>query len=259
MAPQDPDFQYSPTKPFRVALISMPWAIFNRPSIQLGTLKAYLEETTDWIRVDTYHPYLEIAAELGPEVYHWISQNLWLCEALYGLLVFPERQEDIRSYISRSLRVAAKTIRDKFAVNRVQEILHGQLDRLTKTFPMNSYNLIGFSVCFHQLLASLAAAKQLQSARPQVQIVFGGSSCAGDMGRTLAENFPEIDYIINGEGELPLLKLCESLAAHTGQSTRCGGPKKESRPLPVPGRQLAARRYDEHATRRLRSGDTSRS
>ncbi len=240
MAPQDPDFQYSPTKPFRVALISMPWAIFNRPSIQLGTLKAYLEETTDWIRVDTYHPYLEIAAELGPEVYHWISQNLWLCEALYGLLVFPERQEDIRSYISRSLRVAAKTIRDKFAVNRVQEILHGQLDRLAKTFPVNRYNLIGFSVCFHQLLASLAAARQLQSARPQVPIVFGGSSCAGDMGRTLADNFPEIDYIINGEGELPLLKLCESLAAHTGQSTRCGGPKKESRPLPVPGRQLAA-------------------
>jgi len=28
----------------KLALISMPWAIFNRPSIQLGTLKGYLRQ-----------------------------------------------------------------------------------------------------------------------------------------------------------------------------------------------------------------------
>ncbi len=31
---------------FRLALIAMPWSIFNRPSIQLGALKSYLEQET---------------------------------------------------------------------------------------------------------------------------------------------------------------------------------------------------------------------
>ena len=31
----------------------MPWALFNRPSIQLGTLKAYLEKNSSNIRVDS--------------------------------------------------------------------------------------------------------------------------------------------------------------------------------------------------------------
>jgi ribosomal peptide maturation radical SAM protein 1 len=209
----------------------MPWAIFNRPSIQLGTLKAYLEKTTDWIKVDTLHPYLEVAARLGPEVYGWISRNMWLSEALYGLVVFPERTEEIKKFVSRALGAADKEVRDRFAVDVVHDVLHRQLTRLPAALSRNNYHLVGFSVCFHQLLASLAAAEQIQAALPRVPIVFGGSSCAGETGRTLAENFSQIDYIINGEGELPLLNLCESLASTER-------PEKDDRTTPLPGQQL---------------------
>ena len=238
MALQAPGSHYSPTNPFRVALIAMPWAIFSRPSIQIGTLKAYLEKTTDWIRVDTFHPYLEVAARLGPEVYHWISQNLWLSEALYGLLVFPERTEDIKSFISRSPGAADKGIRDKLAIEEVREVLQNQIAILPATLKLSSYHLVGFSVCFHQLLASLAAAKQIKSSLPQVPIVFGGSSCAGDMGRTLADNFSQIDYIIDGEGELPLLNLCESLAGPKNHSTNSIGAGTHCGTSSVKGQQL---------------------
>jgi ribosomal peptide maturation radical SAM protein 1 len=240
MALQAPGSPYSPTNPFRVALIAMPWAIFNRPSIQLGTLKAYLEKTTDWIKVDTFHPYLEIAARLGPEVYHWISQNMWLSEALYGLVVFPERTLDIKKLITRTLGSADKTVRDKFALDEIREVLQNQITMLPSTLPLSSYHLVGFSVCFHQLLASLAAAEQIQASLPRVPIVFGGSSCAGEIGRTLADNFSQIYYIINGEGERPLLDLCESLASPERSCTDAKRPEKDHRTTPMPGQQLPA-------------------
>ena len=208
MASPAPGSAFTAANPFRVALISMPWAMFNRPSIQLGVLKAYMEKEADWIKVDTFHPYLDIAARLGPEVYHWISQNLWLSEALYGFLVFPERAAGIEKFISRSLKKADKKIKASITNHDVLEVLREHLLVLPDTIPLSRYHLVGFSVCFHQLLASLAAAGQIRSARPQVEIVFGGSSCAGKMGRGLTENFSSIDYVIDGEGERSLLTLC---------------------------------------------------
>ncbi|HKJ64993.1 MAG TPA: hypothetical protein VJ969_06300, partial [Desulfopila sp.] len=60
----------------QVALISMPWSLFNRPSVQLGALKAYLETRSD-VRVDCFHPYLAVARSLGPETYTALSKNSW--------------------------------------------------------------------------------------------------------------------------------------------------------------------------------------
>jgi hypothetical protein len=47
-----------------VALISAPWPFFSRPSIQLGTLKAYLRHELPDIRIDAHHFYLKLAAEI---------------------------------------------------------------------------------------------------------------------------------------------------------------------------------------------------
>ncbi len=49
----------------RLALVSTPWPLYNRPSIQIGALKAYLTERFPDLAVQTYHLYLGIAAELG--------------------------------------------------------------------------------------------------------------------------------------------------------------------------------------------------
>ena len=67
----------------KLALISMPWAIFNRPSIQLGTLKSYLRQQLDRVYVECYHPYLDIAAAIGLDNYRIISESPWAAEALY--------------------------------------------------------------------------------------------------------------------------------------------------------------------------------
>jgi len=183
----------------------MPWALFNRPSIQLGTLKAYLESRSPELSVDTSHPYLEVASILGPDLYHWISRNPWVSEALYAPLVFPEQAASAEVLAMKHVRRAHLKIRLSFHYNNLIECLENQLANWVKRCNWTEYAMIGFSVCFHQLFASLAAAGAIKKKHPQAIIVFGGSSCSADAGKSLLEAFHFIDYVIEGEGERGLL------------------------------------------------------
>lgn len=192
---------------FRLALVAMPWPLYNRPSIQLGALTSYLAQQDAALEPVALHPYLEVARLLGPETYHRISQNLWLCEALYAPLLFPEMHERA-GRLSRTLMGR----RPFFDFDHTVELLRDQLARWVASQPWHRFGLVGFSVCFHQLFASLAAAQAIKLRFPDLPVLFGGSSCAGEAGASLARAFPFIDHVIGGEGELPLLALCRKLA-----------------------------------------------
>ena len=185
----------------------MPWALFNRPSIQLGTLKSYLESRDSNLSVQTSHPYLEVASLLGPDLYHWISLNPWVSEALYAPLVFSEQTEAAEVLAMKYARRADQKIKHSFRYKLLLKNLENQLQKWIERFDWSQYKIIGFSVCFHQLFASLAAARDIKKKHPRATIVFGGSSCGSDAGKSLLNAFHFIDYIIEGEGERGLLAL----------------------------------------------------
>lgn len=238
MALPETPLSHSRENPFRVALVSMPWAIFNRPSLQLGALKGFLHQETDWIKIETFHPYLEIAASLGTDKYHWISQDLWCSEAMYGALLFPEKRKDTNKLIFQRFRTRGKGHAASISAKAIQKLLHEHLDTLTDRLVRRRYDLVGFTVCFHQLLSSLAAARLIKKKLPAVPIVFGGSSCANELGTSLMDTFPQIDFVISGEGELPLLDLCVSLSAHTFEKLKIQSQKKTHRNLTINEQQL---------------------
>ena len=198
-------------KSAKILLVSMPWALFNRPSIQLGTLKAFLENSTNDFLVDTSHPYLEVASTLGSDLYHWISQNPWVSEALYAPLVFQEQAAAAEILALKYVKKAGSKVTRSFHYNSVIKCLENQLLKWVKSYHWTQYKIIGFSVCFHQLFASLAAARAVKKRCPQVPIVFGGSSCSAEAGKSLLKNFHFIDYVIAGEGERGLLALCKHI------------------------------------------------
>lgn len=211
--------RFSSESPFRVALVSMPWPLFNRPSVQLGTLKAWLETECDWIKVETFHPYLETAKRLGSEVYHWICRNVWVSEALYSSILFPELLPGTGKLIEKALRNADPAVKKAISgidggigFQSIKPVLKRQLDTLAESVDWSRFDLVGFSVCFNQLLSSLAFSDIIKQSCPNLPVVFGGSFCAPDVGASLLRNFPQIDYVVNGEGEGPLRALCESLA-----------------------------------------------
>ena len=199
-----------PFPPFRLGLISMPWALFNRPSVQLGALKGYLSQAELDVQVTCLHPYIGLAKSLGLDLYREISQDVWLCEGLYAGLLFPEQRGVLRGLLGKRLKQCkAAGAQD---IDSLWQKVDAHLQHWLARQDWEQFELVGFSVCFNQLLASLLAAKRLKALQPQLPIVFGGSSCVAEMGSSLLANFPWLDYVVHGEGELVLANLCQVLA-----------------------------------------------
>ncbi|MEW6520955.1 MAG: RiPP maturation radical SAM C-methyltransferase [Thermodesulfobacteriota bacterium] len=230
--------------PFRLALVSMPWAIFNRPSVQLGALKSYIEAHSE-VKVRTLHPYLGVARLLGRDLYHFISANIWICEALYSAILFPELRADARRVAEEEAGRAENGVAFDFDATCAQ--LERHLADWVAAGDWQHYDLAGFSVCFNQLLATLAAVSVLKKAHPRLPVVLGGSSCPADFGPALFAHFP-VDFLISGEGEEALLNLCAFLAGRSATladnissaaapgraGTSCGGRQLEVAGLPCP-------------------------
>jgi len=191
----------------RISLVSMPWAIFNRPSIQLGALKAYLNNEFSEHRIDTHHPYLSAAQTIGLEPYRTISENPWAGEALYSGLLFQKSSDRARKLFHRELRKTK--LSDQF--DKLSEQLNRQFDNWLADINFSDCDLLGLSVCFSQLIPSLYAARKIKKTYPDLPILFGGSTCTPAVSTSLLHTFPYIDYILTGEGEQPLAALAHYL------------------------------------------------
>ncbi len=64
-----------------------------------------------------------------------------------------------------------------------------------------AYHIIGFTTSFQQTMASLALARRIKQAHPQIVIVFGGINCLDQMGRSLLQHYTFIDAVCLGEGD----------------------------------------------------------
>ena len=207
-----------PAELFRVALISMPWSIFNRPSVQLGALKAWLDRDST-IQAHTFHPYLQVAKAVGTETYHHLARNSWAGEALYSPLLFPgQRQQAARLFHESSKGKGNHELRG-LDFDQTVQLLDHSLDQWLASLDLASFHLIGFSICFNQLLASLTAAARIKRLYPALPIVAGGSGCIGQMGASLLHNFLQLDYVISGEGEESLAHLCHCLRQNDAPET----------------------------------------
>ena len=193
----------------RIALVSTPWPLFNRPSIQLGSLKAFLSERLPEVKVDALHLYLLVAAALGYPLYEEISQSTWLAEPLYGALLYPDRSELIEKAWTK--RASRTRYCKGWGFKKIHERLQAISLEILERHDWFQYRLIGFSACFSQLTSTLYFIRSIREMAPEVPVVVGGSSCAGDLGKALLNTFPDITYAIEGEGELPLLKLIQQI------------------------------------------------
>ncbi len=198
--------------PFRIALVAAPWPLFSRPSVQLGTLKAYLRTRFPEIGVDAHHFHLRLAGAVGYPVYKAVSERTWPAEAVYGALREPVRRKEIEALFRREARRAPALAGIDF------KNLLAKVDAATDDFldgvDWLGYAVVGFSVSLCQLTASLRLARRIKDRYPRLPILFGGATLAGSVGPDLFEAFPEMDGVVVGEGELPLARLVEHFRRH---------------------------------------------
>ena len=190
-------------------LVSMPWSLFSRPSIQIGALKAYLKLRFPYINIAAHHFYLKVAETIGYELYHSISESTWLAETIYAAMLSPEKLKTIEKIFHKEAKnkpLCRKLIFKDF-VSKVKKVT----DAFIESINWNIFCLAGFSVSQCQLTSSLYIIKRLKTKYPDLKIVLGGSTFAG-ASKEVFKVIPEIDFVVKGEGELPLSQLVHHLS-----------------------------------------------
>ncbi|HKT48781.1 MAG TPA: RiPP maturation radical SAM C-methyltransferase, partial [Candidatus Angelobacter sp.] len=78
------------------------------------------------------------------------------------------------------------------------------------------FGLIGFTVVFQQLVASLALARALKQRYPDIPIIMGGASLEDDIADEIMKNCPQIDYVHCGDAEISFPEMVRRL--YSGRS-----------------------------------------
>ncbi|MDY6822773.1 MAG: RiPP maturation radical SAM C-methyltransferase [Thermodesulfobacteriota bacterium] len=210
------------TKSGRIALISAPWPLFNRPSIQLGALKAYVQARRPDIGVECRHFFLQTAAEVGYPIYRLLARKTWLAESIFAALLHPEQRDAAARLFARQSKPHPELRYVDF--DNLVERVGNVSDDLIRGTNWNGLTLAGFSVCLCQLTASLYFIKKIRQITPDLPLIAGGAIVGGQCAAGLLTAFPELDLVIIGEGENPLVRLLDHL--------RAGGTCRDLPPCP---------------------------
>lgn len=197
------------TKKLKLILISVPWPLYSRPSIQLGAIKAYLQAKHPDVVVHADHAFLRIAAALGYPVYQEISERTWLAEAVYAALLSPQRFKIVEKFFNRHAKPGS-LIR-KAGLLKITTVVKEITDRHINDIAWKNYQLAGFSVSLCQLTSTLYYIKRIKQKYPQLMTAVGGSTFSGSTSSDFFDLFPNIDLVVNGEGELPFSQLVDCL------------------------------------------------
>lgn len=199
-----------------VALVYMPFAIPERPSIQLGLLGEIARR--EGHRCDCHHLNLELAARI-PDIYGGLCafRGHMTGEWLFSYAAFgADAHQDDDAYLDAfpsELVLAARggVTRARFIELR-RTILPDFIEHCATLQDWGQYDVVGFSSSFQQHCASLALARRIKQRWPHVAIVFGGANLEGDMGEETARAFPFVDYVATGEGDLSFPALLRAIA-----------------------------------------------
>lgn len=193
-----------------VLLLSMPFGAMERPSLGISLLKARLSEIG--IDCDVRYLALTFAEFVGADDYQLMCHGLpytafagdWVfTSALYG-----DRPDADRDYVQRVLREMWRLSEHLITrILRVRSMVPYFLDHCMAALPWQDYAVIGFTSTFEQNIASLALARKIKAAHPEVTTVFGGANWEAEMGQELHRRFSFVDYVCSGEAEesFPLL------------------------------------------------------
>ena len=204
-----------------VALLAAPWPIYNRPSIQLGTLKAYLAQAQPDLAVDAFHLYLPVAARVGYAHYAAISERTWLAEPVFAALLYPEKAETARAVFRKEASRHAAAAHIDF--KQLVKTAGAAVDHFIAGIDWAVYLVAGATISLCQLTATLYLTREIKRRCPGLKIVVGGSGVAGASGRASVSAFPWIDAVVQGEGEIPLSGMIHNLRANPEQAV-AGSP-----------------------------------
>lgn len=206
---------HSMTKP--VALVSMPTLSARFPSFQLGLLKPTLERAGIPAQTFSLFMYFGMYAGWGlgealADVYPcMVGEWIW-ARAAFGEFAADEGYLDLYGPSLRAICAQAGcTVEDLFRVR--DEAVPAFLDFCVESIDWRRFGLVGFSVCFQQLLASVALARALKERHPDIPVIMGGAGFEDDIAEEVMRGCPEVDYVHCGDAEETFPEMVRRLYA----------------------------------------------
>ncbi|MBK7858658.1 MAG: RiPP maturation radical SAM C-methyltransferase [Archangiaceae bacterium] len=198
------------------ALVSMPTLSPRFPSFQLALLQATLAR--EGIASDSYSLFMYFAKQVGWALNESLATmaDSMIGEWIWSRAAFGAFSEDDGYFaafpeeVSRTLAAGACTLDE---LRRLREVdTAAFVEHYAATVNWAKYGLVGFSICFQQLNASLAMAKAIKRRYPTVPIVFGGSTFEDDIAREVMTGCPQVDVVHCGDADEVLPELARRLA-----------------------------------------------
>lgn len=200
-----------------IALVCMPLAAVERPSIGLGQLQTSL--TQAGIGTRTYFPNLMFLDYVGVEDYALFDLSRvedCMGDWMFSPIAFPDMQVDDTRYIDRLLarnsKLAEKLGTDAHArLHKLRAMMPGFIDWAANTVLADNPRIVGATSTFQQHVASLALLRQIRERAPGVITMMGGANCETVMGRATHRQFEWVDFVVSGEADGLIAPLCRDI------------------------------------------------
>jgi ribosomal peptide maturation radical SAM protein 1 len=200
-----------------VALISMPTLSARFPSFQLALLKPTLERAG--IPVQNFSLFMYFGERVGWRVCETIADvwpslvGEWIwTKAAFGDEIEPRDEDYFKAHehLFRAICRRAGCTTRRFSKIRDHDAPEF-IDFCLEAVDWNRFSLVGFSVVFQQLLASVALAKALKQRHPEIPVVFGGASLEDDIAEEVLRHCPQVDYMHCGDAEVSFPEMVHRL------------------------------------------------
>ncbi|WP_078841015.1 RiPP maturation radical SAM C-methyltransferase [Streptomyces antioxidans] len=202
----------------RVLLINMPWAPLETPSLALGILKRAAAEKVPGTQAEVLHANLEYIdwitsrTEFTREEYDYYALSSYFLGC--GDWVFSSALYDDPEWKNEEFTEA---MREELSESRMAltHELHASapefIEELAERVVAEAPDVVGFTSSYQQNVAALAAAKHIKRLAPETVVVMGGANCDAEQGAAAHRNFPFVDYVVRGEGDVAFVRLLTAL------------------------------------------------
>ncbi|MEU6708212.1 RiPP maturation radical SAM C-methyltransferase [Streptomyces wuyuanensis] len=204
----------------KVLLVSMPWAPVDLPCLGLGILKTAAEAGVENCRVGIHYANLDYI--------DWIKSRVDFTSDDYTYFSFRSYFHGVGDWIFSSalyedpmwrVREFSESLSSELDASLIQKSieLHSLapefVTHICKQIVSEDPDVVGLTAMFQQTAAALACAKYIKEMAPHIVTVLGGSSFDTEQGEAVHRNFPFVDYVVRGEGEIAFPRLLNSLAS----------------------------------------------
>lgn len=204
-----------------ILLVVPPFQSVARPALGVSQLRANLREHGFATRVVYLN--FRFAEAMGLDWYEWIADHTFhvlLGEFIFSTVVFRRTQGEVKQYVKDVLSSVdvADHLKHLYGEDNRALLINNWMrqaavfcERAVEEICAHDCWLIGVTTSFQQNCASLALIKEIKRRRPDILTALGGANCQADMGDELFRQFPEIDYIGQGECDRSFVDLVRSL------------------------------------------------